>query len=95
MGSYLTDSILLSGRENLLLLPGTLVQDLFLNSSVKVVDLVELRVDRLDVVDELKVLASIGGVHDVLFLEMPRQLVVFRKEFALNLLMACISGNGQ
>ena len=67
MGVHLFDSILLNESENLLLLPGTLVQDLFLNSSVKVVDLVELWVDRLDVVDELKVLASIGGVHDVLF----------------------------
>lgn len=67
MGVQLSDSILLNESENLLLLPGTLVQDLFLNSSVKVIDLVELWVDRLDVVDELKVLASIGGVHDVLF----------------------------
>lgn len=67
VGVQLSDSILLNESENLLLLPGTLVQDLFLNSSVKVVDLVKLWVDRLDVVDELKVLASIGGVHDVLF----------------------------
>lgn len=64
---------------------------MFLNSSIKMVDLVELWVDRLDVVDELKVLACIGGVHDVLLVwRCNAFLSLSKEEFALNLRM---SGN--
>ena len=50
-------------QGHLLLLPWRLVEDTFLLSLVKVVDMVQLGVDGLDVVDELKVLARVDGVH--------------------------------